>query len=150
MPTVHDYPVSLTWSGGRGGTGTLTADGGLVRCDLAVPEEFQGPGGGANPEMLLSSAIASCYAITFGIICENRKLPVQSVDVEATGHVEGVTPLPIYNAITIRATIKTTGATEEQKQLILDMAHKADSYCIVTNTLRDKVKIEVQPTIVEV
>lgn len=115
-----------------------------------MPEEFKGPGGAANPEQILTCAVAACYGITFGIIAENRHLPVESLEVEVIGHVEVISPLPVYNAITIKATIRATKPNEEQRRLILEMAHKADSYCIVTNTLRDKVNISVEATIVEV
>jgi peroxiredoxin-like protein len=150
MSKNHDYPVSVSWNGGRGGSGSVATVDGHVRCNLAVPEEFQGPGGAANPEQLLTCAIASCYAITFGIICENRKLPVTDIQCQVTGHVDASGPLPKYTSIAIKPTISVAGADEAQMDVIRDMAHKADLYCIVTNTLRDKVEIRVEPTFVEV
>ncbi len=132
------------------GSGAVRTEDGQVQADLAVPEEFKGPGNAANPEQLLSCAIAACYAITFGIIAENRKLPVEDVQVEAVGHVDASSPLPKYTSIEIRPTIRVSAPSEEQRKLILEMAEKADSYCIVTNTLRDKVAIRVEPTLVEV
>ena len=149
MPSVHEYPVSVEWTGGREGSGKVTAQHSGAANSIAVPKEFNGPGNGTNPEELLSSSIAACYTMTFGIIAQNRKLPIQSVKTEATGQVEQNGAQFTYTGMTIRPTITLEpGATEEQVKLAEDMAHKADLYCIITNAVRDKVKIEVQPKIV--
>jgi peroxiredoxin-like protein len=113
-----------------------------------VPAEFQGPGGATNPEELLTSAIASCYSITFGIIAGNRKLPVSSFECDAVGEVDQTGAQFTYRAITLRPRI-TLGAdaSDEHVAMAEDMAHKADAYCIVTNAVRGKVEIRVEPTV---
>lgn len=148
MSNVHDYPVKVSWNGGRGGSGTVTATRSNTQNTLAVPPEFQGSGSGTNPEELLTTAIASCYSITFGIIAENRKLPVVSIETSATGHVEQTGANFVYTDIVIEPTITLAAdATDDQVKIAEDMAHKADLYCIITNAVRDKVKIEVKPII---
>src|SRR4051812_6358388 len=109
MPTLHDYPVAVEWTGGREGKGKVTAEHSGASVDVAVPPEFQGPGGGTNPEELLTSAIAACYSITFGIIAANRKVPVQSMHVEAVGQVEQNGPSLKYTSITIKPRIVLSG-----------------------------------------
>lgn len=148
MPQLHDYPVTVEWTGGRMGKGSVAAGHSGTRVDIAVPPEFQGPGGAANPEELLTSAISACYTLTFGIIAENRKVPVQSLKVEAVGQVEQNGPSIKYTAVTLRPEIVLAAdATEEQIKLAEDMAHKADSYCIVTNAVRHNVQISVEPKV---
>lgn len=148
MSHVHEYPVSVQWAGGRSGGGTATPNRSGHALKLSVPPEFQGLGEGTNPEELLAAAVASCYSITFGIIAENRKLPVQSFSAEATGQVEQNGAQFVYKSITIRPTIVLEeGATDDQLKMAEDMAHKADLYCIITNAVRDKVAIQVEPTI---
>jgi peroxiredoxin-like protein len=148
MASVHDYPVTVKWNGGKEGSGQVTADRSGVSSPLAVPTEYQGTGNGTNPEELLTTAIASCYTITFGIIAQNRKLPISDIQTQATGQVEQNGAQLTYTSVTIKPTIKLQGdATDEQAKLAEDMAHKADLYCIITNAVRDKVKINVEPTI---
>ena len=148
MPTLHEYPVTVEWAGGRDGGGTVSTGHSGASVAIAVPPEFQGPGGGASPEELLTSAIASCYTITFGIIAANRKIPVRDVHVEATGVVEQNGPSFKYVSVTVRPRIVLgVEATEEQIRLAEDMAHKADAYCIVTNAVRGTVHIVVEPKI---
>jgi peroxiredoxin-like protein len=120
-----------------------------TQAELSVPPEFNGPGQGTNPEELLTSAIAACYTITFGIIAENRRLPMRDVKVEAVGEVEQAGAQLRYTAITIKPRIALNAdATEEHVRMAEDMAHKADGYCIITNAVRERVSIKVEPEII--
>lgn len=149
MPSqLHEYPVAVNWTGGRDGHGDVTPAHSGTKIDLAVPPEFQGPGGAANPEELLTSAIAACYTITFGIVSANRRLPVKDVRVEAVGSVEQQGASFTYKSVVIRPSITLdASATDEQIAAATDMAHKADNYCIITNAVRGKVEVSVEPTV---
>lgn len=149
MAKLHEYPVTVNWSGGRTGNGTLAGDRSGVQSPLSVPEEFGGPGSGTNPEELLAKAVAGCYSITFGIVAEARRLPFVNIETHATGEVEENGPSFTYKSVTLKPTITLAAdATDDQVKLADEMAHKADLYCIITNAIRDKVAINVEPTIV--
>lgn len=144
----HEYPVRVNWTGGRDGRGNVTPAYSKTEIPLAVPPEFNGVGGASNPEELLTSAIAGCYSITYGIVAATRRIPVAGLVVDAVGTVEQNGPNFTYKQIIIRPTIKLgDGATEDQEKLALDMAHKADAYCIVTNAVRGKVEVVIEPTV---
>ena len=148
MPNLHEYPVSVHWAGGRDGSGSVKTGNSGTELNLAVPPEFQGPGGAINPEELLTTAIASCYSITFGIIATNRKLPVVDIRVNAVGVVEQQGMSFTYKQTTIRPEISVASdATEAQVAAILENALKADNYCIVTNAVRGKVEVVIEPSI---
>ncbi len=107
-----------------------------------------GPGGETNPEELLTSAIAGCYSITFGIVSTNQKLPVTNFHMEARGTVEQNGANFVYKQIVLKPTITVAAdATEDQVKKVEDMAHRADNYCIVTNAVRGKVEVILEPTI---
>ncbi|MCH7945480.1 MAG: OsmC family protein [Armatimonadetes bacterium] len=149
MAKLHEYPVKVEWQGGRGGSGNVSSERTGVSAALGVPKEFGGAGNGTNPEELLTDAVAACYSMTFGIIAENRKIPVTGLEVVAVGEVEENGPQFTYRKVTVSPKITlAAGATDEQAELALDMAHKADSYCIITNAIRGKVTIEVVPEII--
>ncbi len=115
---------------------------------LGVPPEFGGNGVGTNPEELLASAIAGCYSITFGIIAANRKLPFEGLTTKVTGFVEQNGASFVYTKVVVKPTIRLSAdATDEHVTMAEDMAHKADLYCIITNAVRDKLAIEIEPTI---
>lgn len=98
----------------------------------------------------MTSAIASCYSITFGIVAGARRLPFLGIETKAVGEVEQPNAATfIYKRVTLRPIIQLSGdATDEQVALAEEMAHKADNYCIVTNAVRGKVEIVVEPKIV--
>lgn len=146
---MHEYPVTVEWTGGRDGAGTVTADRSGAKNTLSVPPEFQGPGAGTNPEELLTSAIAGCYSLTYGIIAANRKIPFISMTTNAVGEVEQAGANFTYKKVTLRPTIRLAAeTTDEQMAIAEDMAHKADLYCIITNAVRGKVEVAVEPTLV--
>ena len=145
----HEYPVVANWTGGRDGSGDLNPAASGKTIPVRVPTEFDGPGGETNPEELLTSAVAGCYAITYGIIAKNRRLPVASVKVDALGVVDQEGANFTYETVTLRPTITLEpGATDEQAAAAEEMAHKADAYCIITNAVRGKVAIAIEPTVV--
>lgn len=147
---LHEYPVVANWTGGRDGSGDLTPAASGKTIPIAVPPEFDGPGGETNPEEMLTSAVAGCYAITFGIIAKNRRLPIASIKVDALGHVNQEGANFTYQNITLRPTITLdSGATDEQAAQAEEMAHKADAYCIITNAVRGKVEIVIEPKVVK-
>jgi peroxiredoxin-like protein len=150
MPNaVHPYPVVVDWRGGREGEGQIVPGASEFVLPINVPPEFGGQGGRTNPEELLTSAIAGCYSITFGIVAANRKLPVESVRVEANGEVEQTGATFKYRSITLQPTIVLAPeATEEQANLAAEMAHKCDAYCIVTNAVRGTVEVTIDPKVV--
>lgn len=149
MSQIHDYPVSVQWKGGRAGSGTVRGGNSGLSYPIAVGTEFGGPGGGTNPEELLTNAVTACYAMTFGIIAENRKIPVVSMETKAVGEVEQSGMQFTYKKITIRPRIVLDpAATDEQMSMANDMAHKAELYCIVTNAVRGKVEVVLEPEIV--
>ncbi len=150
MSKLHEYPVSLDWKGGRDGLGVVKSGRTDIAIPISVPPEFGGSTGtGTNPEELLTASITACYSITFGIIATNRKIPCERLEVLATGEVEENGPQFTYKKITVRPTVHLLPeATDEQAKMAEDMAHKADAYCIITNAVRDKVQIVVEPTIV--
>lgn len=150
MTTTHHYPVSVNWTGGRGGSGTLTTGRTGLDLPLSVPPEFGGAEAArTNPEELLTSAIAGCYSITFGIIADHRKLPVLGVQTEAEGEVDQSGATFTFARIVIRPRITLAAdASDTQLGTARDLALRADAYCIVSNAVREKVQVRIEPEIV--
>jgi peroxiredoxin-like protein len=146
--TTHYYPAEVTWAGARDGKGHAGFQRSGEGLALAVPPEFGGAGGSSNPEELLTGAVAACYSITFGIIAENRKLPVISITTAATGEVEQVGASMTFKRIVLAPNIQVSeDTTDAQVAAVHEMALKADQYCIVSNAVRGKVEIVIRPTV---
>jgi organic hydroperoxide reductase OsmC/OhrA len=92
--------------------------------------------------------VASCYSITLGIIADHRKLPVVGIATTAEGEVDQAGATFAFARLTLRPRITlAAGATEAQLARARELAVRADAYCIVTNAVRDKVQVRVEPTV---
>lgn len=149
MSVKHDFPVDIQWSGGFQGVGTIKSDNEQLKVDFSVPTNFKGKGLGTNPEELLTSAVAGCYSITFGIMAESQKLPLAKIEVNSKGEVEHNGVKLEFKSITLKPKVYLdSSATDSQKELAENLAHKADEHCLVSNALSDKVSITVEPEII--
>lgn len=52
-------------------------------AQLAIPPEFNGPGGGFSPEDLFAQALTNCLIATFKVYAENSKLTFEDLKVNA-------------------------------------------------------------------
>ncbi len=144
----HRYTADVVWNGGREGSGSITPGPSGKGFPINVPPEFGGTGGELNPEELLTSAIAGCYSITYGIVVANRRLPIVQFSAAAEGVVEQAGASFKYREIVIRPSITLSAdATDEQMKAAEEMAHKCDAYCIVTNAVRGSVLVTIEPTV---
>ncbi len=149
MPKLHQYPVTVAWTGGRDGHGAVAAERSGAHLQLAVPEEFGGHGQGSNPEELLVAAIGACYTITYGLIATTRKLPLLEVKAQVIGQVEEDGPQVSVKRIVVKPRITLVrDATEEDVTAAFEYAHRADKACMVSNAVRGKVEIVVEPDVV--
>ena len=145
---LHTYTVHTRWSGGREGSGSIQNDNSGKGYDIKVPTEFGGPGGELNPEELLTDAIAGCYSITYGIVAANRRIPVKSIEVQSVGTVDQSGANFVYKSVALSPKITLAAdATDQDIATAVDMAHKADAYCIVTNAVRGKVEVSITPSV---
>lgn len=49
-----------------------------VKC--SIPNEFNGPGGGASPEDFYIMALVNCFIATFKVLAQNSKLEFDSIE----------------------------------------------------------------------
>lgn len=148
MSSVHEYPISVEWSGAFEGSGTATADRSTSQVTLAVPPELRARARAPIPRNCSPARWAGAIASPSASLPPTAACR-SSVSAKVTGFVDASSPLPVYTKIVINPTI-TLGAdaTDDQVKMAEDMAHKADNYCIITNAIRGKVVIEVHPTVV--
>ncbi len=145
---LHTFRLESIWDGGPDGGGTLKGEGGSIL--FGMPKELGGSGGRANPEELLISAVAACYSITLAILAERRRLPIARIEVAAEGDVVRQLGGTLkFAAIRLKPRITVTGGDEGTRSAVLDSAHKADTYCVISNAVRGSVELSVSPEIVQ-
>lgn len=145
----HLFPVHSQWTDNSDGDGTLTVPWGGA-LDYGVPAALGGKEGRSNPEEMLTAAVVACYSITLSLLLERKRIPPPRIEVEAEGEViRQPSKLLKFTAIRLKPRIILADAADEATiQTVTDLAHKAESYCIISNALRGNVEITVEPEVV--
>jgi organic hydroperoxide reductase OsmC/OhrA len=135
---VHRYGVRTEWHDGR--EVRLTAPG-RPSLDVALPSDFKnGVPGVWSPEELLIASFATCFELTMIAVAEYRDVPVRSVRVDATGHVERKSHLYKLVLLELDVHVETDAGREHDVELIGEMAHEG---CLVGNALDVPVRLEI-------
>ena len=132
--------ASVRWDGTLGaGSGSLTLGEGAAS---ALPVSWASRTGHArgktSPEELLAAAHASCYAMAFAHILEERGAPPQQHSVAADCTFEQVENGFEVSRVALVVEGAAPGITEEQ---FADAARAAEAFCPISNALRGNVEI---------
>lgn len=106
----------------------------------AAPAEFDGPGDQWSPEELLVAAVADCFILTFKAVAAASRLPWTDLQCEAEGTLDRVDRVTQFTAFTVRARLTLPAGEDAEKATRL--LEKAESACLVTNSLRAETHLE--------
>jgi organic hydroperoxide reductase OsmC/OhrA len=136
---VHRYGVRAEWQDGR--RVTLAAPG-KPKIDVALPSDFKnGVRGVWSPEELLIASLATCFELTMIALGEYREVPLRSVRVDATGHVERKNYLYKLVLLELDVRAETDAGREHDVEHIAEVAHEG---CLVGNALDVPVRLSVE------
>jgi peroxiredoxin-like protein len=145
----HLFPLKSVWTGDSDSDGVLKLPWG-AKFAYGIPEATGGKPGRSNPEEMLVAAVVSCYSITYAILAEKKRLVVPEIEVEAEGEVVRQPDRTLkFTAIRSKPKITLVDGDEGKRKIALDIAHKAEKYCLVSNAIRGNVEVSVEPEIVE-
>ena len=134
------FDAELRWAQtGRTGIGEIEADG--LALELSGPKSMGGRGVGTNPEELLVSAVSSCFTATLFGVLRRAKLPVDSLEVGASGTVTGFPGHTRFAGITVNPTI--LGGDAGRHSEYEAAAERAHDRCFIGHTLSPHVFYEV-------
>jgi peroxiredoxin-like protein len=143
----HVFQVHSVWNGDADGDGVLKVED---RASIyGRPHQLGGAPGRANPEELLTEAVASCYSITLAVIAERKRLPITKIEVSAEGEIVRQADKSLkFTAIRLTAGITVESDDAAVRQKALDSAHVAEKYCLISNALKGNVEITLEPSII--
>ncbi len=102
-------------------------------CNVSIPPEFKGPGGGFSPEDLYNQALANCFVATFKVYAENSKLVFEDLMVDTRLVVDlDETKKPVMKEFFLVAKIKSP--SNPDKALLL--AKKASQSGLILNSVK--------------
>ena len=135
MASPNVRQVRLRWAG-EGLVFHGGPDGGpSVTLDSDVGE-------GPSPTHFLLLALAGCMAVDVKMILEKSRVPVDSLEVEATGERAESAP---RRFISIRLTYTLSGPGEEhEKRLQRALELSRDKYCSVLHSLDPGIEVDLQ------
>lgn len=135
----HTYDVDLNWNEGR--QGTLSSDTLDETIEVATPPEFPGGVEGIwSPEHLFVASVSSCFMTTFTAIAEYSKLNYEELRVPATGTMSNESGKFVITEIILRPELVIMD--EGQKDKALRILQKAEEACLITRSIKTKVKLE--------
>ncbi|MEH7238499.1 OsmC family protein [Bacillus sp. JJ1562] len=102
---------------------------------------------GANPEEFLIAASTNCYMITLATILSNRDLEYTHLEVETEGTVGKDGKRLIFEKIVHKPVIFVKQADDELQEKMIQLAHRAEKACFISQTLRGNVEVTVEPVV---
>ena len=128
---MSEYIASATAVGAR--AGHVRSDNGRIDLDLAVPEEFGGPGDATNPEELFAAGYAACFQGALAVAGHKREIDTSKSEVTARVH---LTP-PDMN-LSVELEVMIPGVDEETAVKLAESAHRV---CPYSRATRDNIEV---------
>ncbi len=148
MSDHYEFTLSSGWSENSDGDGIVKfAWGGSLA--YGIPEGSGGKPGRSNPEEMLIASVVSCFSITLALLYERKRLTVPRIETGAEGTMIRLPDKSLrFTAIVLHPRIFPGDTETDKDSILLDMARKAEKYCVISNALRGNVEITVVPQIV--
>ncbi len=106
---------------------------------VAVPPEFEGPGGGLSPEDLYAQALTNCFVATFTVLAENSRVTYSALNVESTLLVDrDEAKRPVMKEIHLRITLSDATDPARATRLV----DKALQGGFILNSVKTKITHE--------
>ena len=128
---MAEYIAEATAKGAR--AGHVRSDNGRIDLDLAVPEEFGGPGGATNPEELFAAGYSACFQGAVAVAGAKREIDTSESEVTARVH---LTP-PDMN-LSVELEVMIPGVDEETALKLAESAHRV---CPYSRATRDNIEV---------
>lgn len=144
---THEYPVNLTWTGGR--IGEMSAPTVEGRLPVATPPQFpEGVAGVWSPEHYFTAAVVSCFMTTFLAIAQASKLPFASFACDSVGQLskdENNRFIMSKVILLPRLVIEREEDVERAERILI----KAEEACLISNSISSEVELRASVTLSE-
>lgn len=141
MAVEHLYQVKVKWEEGR--LGKMTSKVLDSELSVATPPEFpKGIEGVWSPEHYFLAAVNGCLMTTFLAVAENSKLNYKFFSCDAVGKLEKVDRKFMMSEIILRPSIGVH--KQEDMSLAMKVIEKAKKACLISNSIKSEVKMEIE------
>ena len=106
---------------------------------VAIPPEFEGPGGAYSPEDFYCLALINCFVATFKVIAEKSKLNFKSLQCEGLLTVDlDEKGIPWMSAFRLKAILLGASDVDRAKQIL----KKTSQSCMILNSVKTEKTFE--------
>jgi organic hydroperoxide reductase OsmC/OhrA len=102
------------------------------KIPMAIPPEFEGPGGGFSPEDLYAMALQNCFVATFKVFAEKSKLIYKNIHVQSTLEVDRDDKGRPWMA-RLHLNVELKGASQQENALRI--LEKTSQSCMILNSV---------------
>lgn len=142
----HNFVVHTSWHGGREEIGKVKGD--VISEQISIPSSLGGNGTGTNPDEMLVATASSCYIISLAATLERAKFTNIHLEIKSVGSAVFEKGKFKMEKITHYPTISVTEVEKIQlKRRLPKLLEIADDNCMISNSIRNNVEIEIQSTI---
>ena len=142
----HDFKVTTKWQDGREAVGEVAGD--VISEQISIPSELGGNGHGTNPDELLVSAASSCYIISLAAVLERAGFNNITIDQQSIGTAVFENSKFKMESITHFPKIKVDNPQQLETKLP-KLLKIADNNCMISNSIRGNVQVNIQPNILK-
>jgi uncharacterized OsmC-like protein len=133
VSTRSAAPISSTW------TSDVTSAGGSLVSTVAIPPEFEGPGGGYSPEDFYALALLNCFVATFKVIAEKSRLQFETLQGEGILQVDrNESGVPWMKSFKMKYVLSGVADAERAKRLL----EKTSQSCMILNSVKTEKTFE--------
>lgn len=133
----HQYRVDVDWQADRRGALSAPPRPALTG---GPPPEFDGSAEWWSPEHLLLSAVSLCQMTTFLALAAKARLRVLGYHARAEGTLDRTESGIVFTRIVLNIELRVP---EDERGRAEQLAHAAHRHCIVSNSLKTPVGLEI-------
>lgn len=110
---------------------------------VAIPPEFEGPGGGFSPEDFYALALLNCFSATFSVIAEKSKLDYERLECSGTLTVDrNEKGAPWMKHFNLHVHLLHPSDSERAERLL----QKTSESCMILNSVKTEIAFEFKMT----
>jgi uncharacterized OsmC-like protein len=111
----------------------VSSPAGKLISTVAIPPEFDGPGGGYSPEDFYALALLNCFVATFKVIAEKSRLHFESIEGDGVLQVDrNESGFPWMKSFQMKFTLLGALDLERAKRLL----EKTSQSCLILNSVK--------------
>jgi len=128
-----EFTVSANSAAGMASTWQSKSPESETALEIAIPKEFDGPGGAWSPEGLFAAALGNCFIATFKVLAQMSKLDFKEIKIDISLE---IAPNEEKKLWVPKAHLKAWLSEPSNPDRALQLMEKASKSCLIMNSVK--------------